>query len=293
MLHTIGGSMCEKWTRENKNRNWENFVSEFKTQYISQAAREARRDDFYHLKQGTLIVAQFESRFNRLSQYATGLFSTKEDKLYKFTRGLRHSLQQSLLTVRMNTYAEAVEAATRMESWMARLGQVQNKSGKNFKRPAPGPCSETPQKFQKPSESRKTPSVKNAPPLCSHCSKVGHTPNDCWRKLGECLRCGSSQHQIKDCPKSGAPADNRVAPVKPGNNCARVPACVFALAGQEAPEAADVVKGTFLVSNHFARTLIDPGSSHSFVAPQFAQKLNVSIDYLSSCFEVSTPMDAY
>ncbi|CAA0843087.1 Unknown protein [Striga hermonthica] len=290
-------NVSEKWTRENKNRTWENFVREFKTQYISQAEREARRDEFYHLKQGTLTVAQYESQFNRLSKYAPGLVSTKEDKLYKFTRGLRHSLQQSLLIVRMNTYAEAVEAATRIESGMARLGHVQNNSGGNFKRPAPGPYSKTPQKFQKPSElrntpTRKKPSVKNPPPLCSHCSMAGHTPNDCWRKLGKCLRCGSSQHQIKDCPKSGAPADNRTAPEKPGNNSARVPARVFALAGQEAPEATDVVEGTFLVSNHFARALIDPGSSHSFVAPRFAQKLNVPIDYLSSCFEVSTPMGA-
>ncbi|CAA0808138.1 Unknown protein [Striga hermonthica] len=296
-VHDWWKNVSEKWTRENKNRTWENFVREFKTQYISQAAREARRDEFYHLKQGSLTVAQYESQFNRLSKYAPGLVSTEEDKLYKFTRGLRHSLQQSLLTVRMNTYAEAVEAATRIESGMARLQQVQNNSGGNFKRPAPGPYSKTPQKFQKPNESkntptRKKPSVKNPPPHCSHCSKVGHTSNDCWRKLGKCLRCGSSQHQIKDCPKSGAPADNRTAPEKPGNNRARVPTCVFALAGQEAPEATDVVEGTFLVSNHFARALIDPGSSHSFVAPRFAQKRNVPMDYLSSCFEVSTPMGA-
>ncbi|GER37113.1 tubulin beta chain [Striga asiatica] len=79
---------------------------------------------------------------------------------------------------------------------MARLGQARNSTGGNFKRPAPGPPSKTPKKFQKPGGSRdaptgKKPSVKNAPPLCSHCSKVGHTPNECWRNLAEQIKIPS------------------------------------------------------------------------------------------------------
>ncbi|MQL96953.1 hypothetical protein Taro_029633 [Colocasia esculenta] len=35
---------------------------------------------------------------------------------------------------------------------------------------------------------------------CKHCEKSGHTADECWRKVGACLHCGSCKHRIPECP---------------------------------------------------------------------------------------------
>ncbi|MQL69695.1 hypothetical protein Taro_002006 [Colocasia esculenta] len=34
---------------------------------------------------------------------------------------------------------------------------------------------------------------------CKHCDKPGHTADECWRKVGACLRCGSRKQRIPEC----------------------------------------------------------------------------------------------
>ncbi|MQM23254.1 hypothetical protein Taro_056316 [Colocasia esculenta] len=36
--------------------------------------------------------------------------------------------------------------------------------------------------------------------ICLHCYKPGHVAKECWRRIGACLRCGNSRHQLRDCP---------------------------------------------------------------------------------------------
>ncbi|MQL89244.1 hypothetical protein Taro_021819, partial [Colocasia esculenta] len=35
---------------------------------------------------------------------------------------------------------------------------------------------------------------------CKFCDKLGHRAEQCWKKLGACLRCGGCDHRIPDCP---------------------------------------------------------------------------------------------
>nr|XP_027109302.1 uncharacterized protein LOC113729176 [Coffea arabica] len=35
---------------------------------------------------------------------------------------------------------------------------------------------------------------------CGYCGKPNHSENDCWRKSGKCLACGSTEHQLANCP---------------------------------------------------------------------------------------------
>ncbi|MQL91646.1 hypothetical protein Taro_024262, partial [Colocasia esculenta] len=35
---------------------------------------------------------------------------------------------------------------------------------------------------------------------CKFCDKPGHRAEECWKKLGSCLRCGGRDHRIPDCP---------------------------------------------------------------------------------------------
>ncbi|MQL68609.1 hypothetical protein Taro_000898 [Colocasia esculenta] len=93
----------------------------------------------------------------------------------------------------------------------------------------------------------RSPGVKKE---CPHCGKT-HGGTECWMITGKCLKCGSSDHKIKDCPRlqqgvqRGAPAPAVAAATpaigRPGRP--RAPARVFALACEDAEQAEHVTEG--------------------------------------------------
>ncbi|MQM11382.1 hypothetical protein Taro_044289 [Colocasia esculenta] len=93
----------------------------------------------------------------------------------------------------------------------------------------------------------RSPGVKKE---CPHCGKT-HGGTKCWMIMGKCLKCGSSDHKIKDCPRRqqgvqrGAPAlaVAAVAPATGRPGRPRAPARVFALACEDAEQAEHVTEG--------------------------------------------------
>ncbi|XP_027156478.1 uncharacterized protein LOC113757322, partial [Coffea eugenioides] len=84
---------------------------------------------------------------------------------------------------------------------------------------------------------------------CGYCGKSNHSENDCWRKLGKCLLCGSTEHQIANCPKSSKTGGSLQRPEKStskqtsaGGSRPKVPARVYALDYPQVPEATEVVE---------------------------------------------------
>ncbi|MQL88835.1 hypothetical protein Taro_021406 [Colocasia esculenta] len=94
----------------------------------------------------------------------------------------------------------------------------------------------------------RSPGVKKE---CPHCGKT-HGGSECWMITGKCLKCGSRDHKIKDCPRlkqgvqRGAPAPAMVAAAAPATGRPgrpRAPARVFALAREDAEQAEHVTEG--------------------------------------------------
>ena len=57
---------------------------------------------------------------------------------------------------------------------------------------------------------------------------------------------------------------------------------------QETTDVPDVVTGTFLVNNTYARVLFDSGANRSFISHEFCSLLNVPSVKLNSSVEVET-----
>ncbi|MQM15522.1 hypothetical protein Taro_048468 [Colocasia esculenta] len=75
------------------------------------------------------------------------------------------------------------------------LGQSSAKTNNGQKRPfniTEGPSQERKPKVIVPNTQTKG--------NCKHCDKPGHTADECWRKVGACLCCGSREHRIPECP---------------------------------------------------------------------------------------------
>ena len=65
---------------------------------------------------------------------------------------------------------------------------------------------------------------------------------------------------------------------------------VFAMTHRDAQTTFDVVIGTLQIHTLFARALIDPGSTHSFVSVSFAGLLGMPIDNMNFDLFVATPL---
>ncbi|MQL71501.1 hypothetical protein Taro_003818 [Colocasia esculenta] len=83
---------------------------------------------------------------------------------------------------------------------------------------------------------------------CPHCGRA-HGGTKCWKLAGKCLKCGSSEHRIKDCPRlqqggqrgvAPAPAVAALATGRPERP--RAPARVFALVREDAEHADHVIE---------------------------------------------------
>ncbi|XP_071933110.1 uncharacterized protein [Coffea arabica] len=106
---------------------------------------EKREDDFIRCKQGAMSVAEYEVQFTKLSRFAPELIATEQRRVRRFVQGLNVELQESLAAVRIDTFAEVVERAQRVE-----VARAQVKSFQSKKRFAPS--------------SSREPTFGNAPP---------------------------------------------------------------------------------------------------------------------------------
>ncbi|RVW90602.1 hypothetical protein CK203_038739 [Vitis vinifera] len=118
-----------------------------------------------------------------------------------------------------------------------------------------------------------------------------HGGRPCYRETGACFGCGKQGHMVRDCPESkkfvfGKPKEeNKEDRQKP-----RAQGQVFAMTYRDAQATSDVVIGTLRIHTLFARALIDPSSTHSFVSASFVGLLGMSINNMDFDLFVATPL---
>ncbi|XP_027151005.1 uncharacterized protein LOC113751265 [Coffea eugenioides] len=199
-----------KWEREQTPRMWVNFMREFNTKYFPPLTQEKNEYEFITLCKGTQTVAEYESQFTWFSKFAPELIVIEQRRIRLFVQGLNVEIQKDLAVTQHNTFSDAMEKAQRVES--TRL-QVRNFQAK--KRDIPESSLEQGDKSTAPKLGRgvggvRIPgisrgasqggSVSASHGPCGYCGKPNHTKDIYWKKARKCLRCGSVDHQIANCP---------------------------------------------------------------------------------------------
>ena len=127
-------------------------------------------------------------------------------------------------------------------------------------------------------------------PLCRNCGKqhVGR----CLAGSGMCYICGHIGHVTGTCPtrSSGNPREPLRGPViREPTIQTRPQTRAYAMTSKEAGTSGTVVIGTFSILGHFALTLFDSGSTHSFVSLPFVKQARFVVELLMHVLSVGTP----
>ncbi|XP_028101524.1 uncharacterized protein LOC114300835 [Camellia sinensis] len=103
---------------------WARFLEVFYEKYFPDSLREQKASEFIHLKQRTMTVAEYESKFTQLARFATYVIPNETRKARKFEAGLDAGIKDRLEVLKLLTYAEVVDRA-----YIAERGIKASRSG--------------------------------------------------------------------------------------------------------------------------------------------------------------------
>ncbi|XP_040940051.1 uncharacterized protein [Gossypium hirsutum] len=181
---------------------WDLFKTVYQNKYVAASYTDARRREFLNLTQGDRSVAECEAEFFRLSHYARGMVMNEYERCIRFENGLHDSLRVLIAPQREWDFLVLVEKAKIADE--VKRSERQNREQGKVKRDSESTGSSMrPKKKAKADGSvRVGPKVAPAGVTIYQLCNRRH-PGECWRSTSACLKRGSTEHRVKDCPLRG------------------------------------------------------------------------------------------
>ncbi|KAJ0542764.1 putative nucleotidyltransferase, Ribonuclease H [Helianthus annuus] len=275
--------------------DWEEFKQLMERKFCPEYEKEQMANKFLSHRMVGVDCRGYTSTFFEYARVVPTLASPESVLIPRYIWGLIGEIRNIVKAARPRTIDDAVELANTLTDELVRTREEDRKkevaqkitqgfcvgNRNNFKRKGTGQSSTGP--FCNSCKKKHFGKCKG---YCNFCKIPGHQEEDCSRKkFIVCFNCGEAGHFKIECPKLIKPTDNKG---KPADRATKKNARAFQLTTQEAELIPDVIAGTFLVHNVFAKVLFDSGANQSFINTLFCQALKLPLTTLRQIFTVET-----
>ena len=174
---------------------WETFRAEFYKKYLPRLTQVTREVELLHLKQGSISVAEYTSKFDDLYRFSKG--STEEWKCRKFEEGLREEIKVVVRAMELDTYTEVVNKAQVVEESTEKLTAAGGSRRDHYPVHQERDLAPRGQDFKRKGKSQQTHGAQ----VDLHCPKCRkrHLNTPCRAGMNVCFKCGEPGHVKKDC----------------------------------------------------------------------------------------------
>jgi hypothetical protein len=120
--HQLEGLATDWWDayveahEEPESINWQEFKNSFCSHHAPLGVMKLKKKEFEDLKQGSMSVSEYVTRFTQLSRYAPDNVDTNEKKQDWFLNGLNDSLAYALEACHFINFQDIVDKALVLEN---------------------------------------------------------------------------------------------------------------------------------------------------------------------------------
>jgi hypothetical protein len=120
--HQLEGPAADWWDayveahEEPESTNWHEFKNSFHSHHVPLGVMKLKKKEFEELKQGSMLVSEYVTRFTQLSRYAPDNVDTNEKKEDWFLNGLNDGLAYALEARDFINFQDMVDKALVLEN---------------------------------------------------------------------------------------------------------------------------------------------------------------------------------
>jgi hypothetical protein len=120
--HQLEGPTADWWDtyvkahEEPESINWQEFKNSFRSHHVPLEVMKLKKKEFEDLKQGSMSVSEYVTRFTQLSRYALDNVDTNEKKQDWFLNGLNDGLAYALEARDFVNFQDMVDKALVLEN---------------------------------------------------------------------------------------------------------------------------------------------------------------------------------
>ncbi|XP_028079904.1 uncharacterized protein LOC114281592 [Camellia sinensis] len=107
----------------NNVMTWAQFKEAFYEKYFPQCVRDRKVTEFEQLKHGTMLVAEYESKFTKVARYAPHMVDTDYKKARKFEGGLNVEILDRINVLKLLKYVDVLDQTIIAKANVAALKQ--------------------------------------------------------------------------------------------------------------------------------------------------------------------------